>query len=366
MDYNVTYREKDKGLQVIISYKDELGKWKQKSKQGFPNTREGKKQSKIWADETLQLLKNNAEINLDDDFKNITFKQFYDMYIEHIKLHLAVNTVENYECALLKFNKLDNIELCKLTNLHIQMCIDDMLKGSIKRSTIQIYIRRINTLLNSACKEYKIIASNPICNIKIEADKFQKEKVALASYQLDDLLAKLSQLKKSMKKYYIASLLASKCGLRLGEICGLKIYDINFKDCLIKIERQLKQNHNKEWILGPLKSKNSYRNVPFSDSVKIPLLNYINNTPINIDGSLFKTTNDSLGNNICKIYKKLGYDISIHELRHTYATLLIGNGMDFKTAAKILGHDANETMKTYSHVTDEMMKKATDLINNIF
>lgn len=49
MDYNITYREKNNGIQVIVSYKDYLGKWKQKSKQGFPNTREGKKKAKLAA-----------------------------------------------------------------------------------------------------------------------------------------------------------------------------------------------------------------------------------------------------------------------------------------------------------------------------
>ncbi|WP_455803973.1 tyrosine-type recombinase/integrase [Clostridium butyricum] len=58
--------------------------------------------------------------------------------------------------------------------------------------------------------------------------------------------------------------------------------------------------------------------------------------------------------------------ISIHELRHTYATLLIGNGIDFKTAAQLLGHDVQQTLKTYSHVTDEMLNKATEKISKIF
>ncbi len=34
MDYNITYREKDGGIQAIVSYKKN-GEWKQKSKQGF-------------------------------------------------------------------------------------------------------------------------------------------------------------------------------------------------------------------------------------------------------------------------------------------------------------------------------------------
>ena len=63
---------------------------------------------------------------------------------------------------------------------------------------------------------------------------------------------------------------------------------------------------------------------------------------------------------------KRKFNTCIHELRHTYATTLVSNGMDFKTAARILGHDIEQTMKTYSHVTDNMLKKASDLINKIF
>ena len=58
--------------------------------------------------------------------------------------------------------------------------------------------------------------------------------------------------------------------------------------------------------------------------------------------------------------------ITIHELRHNYATLLIANNIDFKTTADFLGHNVQQTLKTYSHVTDEMKKKATNTISKIF
>ena len=76
--------------------------------------------------------------------------------------------------------------------------------------------------------------------------------------------------------------------------------------------------------------------------------------------------NEILTNNLKNTYKNLGYDISIHELRHTYATMLISNGVDFKTAAQLLGHDIEQTMKTYSHVTNDMISAASKIINNIF
>ena len=47
LNYNITFREKDKGWQCIVSYKEKSGKWKQKSKQGFKTKKEAKAYSKI-------------------------------------------------------------------------------------------------------------------------------------------------------------------------------------------------------------------------------------------------------------------------------------------------------------------------------
>ena len=67
-----------------------------------------------------------------------------------------------------------------------------------------------------------------------------------------------------------------------------------------------------------------------------------------------------------KKYRQAGYDISVHGLRHTYATMLIGNKIDFKTAAKFLGHSVDMTIKIYSHVNQDMIDAATLKIKNIF
>lgn len=364
MDYNITYRQKDKGIQVIISYKDDLGKWKQKSKQGFTNTREGKKKAKYWADETIQELK--STISLDSTLKDITFKEFTDIYLDYLRLRREPKTVNAYKIAINKFEKLNNIPVNKISKLNIQTCVDDMLSHSLMKSTIKIYINKLKTIFNACTTNYNIIKTNPVSDIDIGIDKIKKEKTALTKSQLDDLLNKLSKLSSSKQIYFIAALLASKCGLRVGEICGLKWSDIDFKNNTIKIDRQLKKNEDKKWYLGTLKSKNSYRNIPMPSIVKKELLEYKANNPINFDGLILNRNVDSIANNISKLFTTLGYDISIHELRHTYATLLIANGVDFKTAAKLLGHDVKETLKTYSHVNDDMMERASQLIENIF
>ena len=51
------------------------------------------------------------------------------------------------------------------------------------------------------------------------------------------------------------------------------------------------------------------------------------------------------------------------DLRHTYATLAIANGVDVKTLASMLGHhSAGFTLDTYTHVTNDMQKGAAEKI----
>ena len=206
MDYNITYRQKDKGIQVIISYKDDLGKWKQKSKQGFTNTREGKKKAKYWADETIQELK--STISLDSTLKDITFKEFTDIYLDYLRLRREPKTVNAYKIAINKFEKLNNIPVNKISKLNIQTCVDDMLSHSLMKSTIKIYVNKLKTIFNACTTNYNIIKTNPVSGIDIGIDKIKKEKTALTKSQLDDLLNKLSKLSSSKQIYFIAALLA--------------------------------------------------------------------------------------------------------------------------------------------------------------
>lgn len=163
------------------------------------------------------------------------------------------------------------------------------------------------------------------------------------------------------------SLIASKTGLRLGEILGLTWNDIDDQKCLINVNKQWKRLKDGKFGFGDLKSSNSKRIVPIAPNIIRELIKYKNEFPLNINNRLFNNIdNNNISRNLAKNYKLLGYDINIHELRHTYSTMLISNGVDFKTAAKLLGHDVEQTIKTYSHVTDDMLSNASKIINSIF
>lgn len=113
MEYNITYREKNVGLQAIISYKTELGKSK----------------AKKWADETLQTIKNNLANNINLDYENIKWKDFCDIYIKYLTVHMQPKTIRAYKLSLLHFENLNDIEISKLRPFHIQNCVDVLVQN---------------------------------------------------------------------------------------------------------------------------------------------------------------------------------------------------------------------------------------------
>ena len=58
-------------------------------------------------------------------------------------------------------------------------------------------------------------------------------------------------------------------------------------------------------------------------------------------------------------------DIRFHDLRHTFATHALTSGVDAKTLSGILGHtNASFTLDTYTHVTTDMQKRASDIVES--
>lgn len=354
MEYNITYRQKDKGWQVIISYKDDTGKWKQKSKQGFKT----KKDAKPYAEELIEKLKAEENLHTPIEYKSITFKEYSDLHMKHLKISLEANTYNGYVSALLKFKPLNDLKMTEITPTHIQNIVDTMV-NVIAQSTLKLYIQKMHAFFNVAIEKYKIITENPVKNIRFKSTIKSHDRKALTSKESEELLEKL---KVRNINYYIISLILIECGLRIGELIGLTWNDIDFQNKTISINKQWKLINKGKYGSGATKSKHSNRIVPMSRNVYNALKNY---NMRNLDGRLFGYKNTSaISGDLKKTYSKLGFQITVHELRHTYATKLISNGIDFKTAAKILGHDVEQTIKTYSHVTDEMLNNAFELLQN--
>ena len=60
---------------------------------------------------------------------------------------------------------------------------------------------------------------------------------------------------------------------------------------------------------------------------------------------------------------KLGDNIGVHTLRHTFASHLVMKGVDLATIKQLLGHSDIETTMIYSHLTDDHVDRAVEKLN---
>ncbi len=356
MEYNITYRQKDGGWQYIISYKED-GKWKQKSKQGFRT----RGLAKIAADERLEKLRENFKIELAEGHDEITLKQFEEMFLSSLEIHRENNTIIAYKTAFKKIKKMDSFVVNNIMPMHIQNCVDDMVKEGLSANTVKQYIVIIKNLFRVAARKYKIIRENPVTeDLLLPIAEENEEIKALNKKDLDYILNNIVP-----EKDYIICLLAAYCGLRIGEIMGLCDSDIDFKKCEIDVNKQWKKIKDNEYGFGKVKSTS--RPVPIPLSI-IPILKrYLDSKIKYMDRRIFpdKRT-DVVANRIRYKITKLGFDNSIHDLRHTYATRLVANRVDYQTISQYLGDTVPVIIKNYSHFTEDMKKAGAEKINQIF
>ena len=362
ISYNITYRKKNKGWQFLLSYKLN-GKWHQKAKQGFKTKSDAKPVAEKLLEELKKQMKNTNSV-LNPNHDSITFKQLSKIYIDHISLYRENNTIQCYQYAFNKFKDLNDMKVKDIKKLHIQKVVDNIFKTKkIQSKTINTYLHRVKLLLNYYVENYDS-SYDVFDKIQLPNDKVESSKKALTKQELDNLFLKLKEKKKG--RYYIAALIAGTCGLRCGEILGLTWNDINFNDCTMNVNKQWKvYKKTRKHDFGELKGKKSYRIVPIPPATINELIEYKKIATPDVKNRVVPCTNGSIKKFLNPVLKEIS-GISIHELRHTYATLLISSGIDFKTAAQLLGHDVQQTLKTYSHVTDDMLNRASKTIAKIF
>ena len=144
-------------------------------------------------------------------------------------------------------------------------------------------------------------------------------------------------------------------GLRRGELLGLKWTDIDLDRGVLKIQRAISRQNGKV-VEAPLKTKNAYRTLPLSaDAISVLKMQKcrVGNSewvfPSPTGGPM---SPDSVLHMLQRVLKRAGLPrIRFHDLRHTFATMALQNGVDVKTVSSMLGHySAGFTLDTYGNV----------------
>ena len=272
------------------------------------------------------------------------------------------NTTIFYEGALVSFadflnERYGEVDVRKIDRNMVREYLRHLSSSGLKRSTISSKYAVIRSFFKFLVKK-KIIDSNP--TVGITAPKAERPlPVFIEEDKIEALMKLPDESPEGLRDRAILELLYST-GIRVSELVGLNIEDVNFYDETVKVYGK----GGKERI------------VPFGRKAKEALKDYLNvRGELILPGStdddrkaLFIYRGRRMANiDVYRIVSKYITQVSEvekkgpHVLRHTFATHLLNHGADIRAVKELLGHSSIASTQIYTHVGIEHLKKVYNL-----
>lgn len=147
---------------------------------------------------------------------------------------------------------------------------------------------------------------------------------------------------------------AAETGLRAGELCGLRVRNVNFLRGEIHVVEQINQRSGD---FAPLKTESSRRVVPIGPGTVQVIEEQLRRVPRAPEETVFCTregrplSSSSLSARFRTVARRAGMNTTFHALRHFYASSLIASGASVVMVQRALGHaSASMTLNVYSHL----------------
>lgn len=211
-------------------------------------------------------------------------------------------------------------------------------------STISRYITSLRVFYKYMM-DNNLISSNPF--LLIHNPKKEKKLPNYLEYQdIVKLIDTASKSENSLRDVLIIELLYAT-GIRVSELCNIKINDINIDDNSIRI---MGKGSKERIVYFGLSAKIALNKYLYSNNIKEYL--FVNNKDEKISRS-------SVEDIINKISFKAGLKnkVSPHTLRHSFATHLLNEGANLRSVQELLGHSNLSTTQIYTHVSNERLRQ---------
>ena len=315
---------------------------------------------------------------IDQKGAKMTLCQLYEKQ-NACRSNVKKGTVKNRNnlMKILKNDKLGTRSIDGIKTSDVKEWILRMKKNGYAYQTISNYKRALSAAFHIAIQD-DYVRKNPF-DFKIgdilENDRRVKEPL---TEKQEEMLLTFIKNDKVYDKYYDAIVLLLRTGIRISELCGLTVSDIDFRNRLIDVNHQLLRNKEDGYYIDVPKTKSGKRKVPMSEEAFLvsshavsvrknarPIIIgqyrdfvFLNQKGYPMTGALY----DSVMKKIVKKYNKNHEPklppISPHLLRHTFCTRLASRNINPKSLQYIMGHsNINITLNLYAHASIETIKE---------
>ena len=303
-----------------------------------------------------------------------------DKWIAKFLAHLAtdrgasVYTQRNYRQALTEFARW-HLEERKSPAAWEKLSRDDFRafvrflgRNNLSRAATQLRFSALLTFYKFLMR-HGVVENMPIKNLSLPKLEKRLPKF-LTKQQMEALLVapfELLKIQKGKKAGRPVSQIAAlrdvavletiySCGLRVSEVCGLRVDDIDWSEQIMRVRGKGKKE----------------RLVPIGKPALMAIQDYWNTfkqPPGGASPIFFAETKKRAPLSPLQLSRRLKKYLSIagldpgltpHKLRHSYATHLLDAGADLRSVQELLGHAHLITTQVYTHVTTERLKKAYD------
>jgi integrase len=300
------------------------------------------------------------------DKKIPLFSKVAEDWLEYKQPNLRCSTWSVYEGHTRNhFKDLDNLKINRISITKIEKYIGDRQKQGMNISTIKKILVTLGQIMAYAVR-HRYISYNPARDAerpKGQGNMKNKKIRILTPSEIKALLESESHL-----KYKTLFRLAIFSGARQGELLGLKWTDIDWNNSQIHIQRTF---NNNEWYYT--KTEASERKIDLGPEMMTALKKWKLACPIGTLNLVFpnKAGNPINHNNLVNRHFNPALTtaelpkIRFHDLRHTYASLLIEQGENIKYIQSQLGHSSpTVTLNVYAHLMKPVNQDAACRLEN--
>ena len=269
-------------------------------------------------------------------------------------------TIRGYDRALRLrvLPEMGGMKISEITRADVQDFADRLTAEGLSASTVQNTLDPLRKVFDRAVRR-DLIAVDPTEGLELRRPDGRRDRIA-APAEAASLVATLPECERAL---YATAMYA---GLRRGELRALRWRDIDLPDRSITVERGWDDRE------GEIETKGrNRRRVPIPAALREQLLAHVMRTGRRGEDLVFGATADQpfnpkhLTERADEAWKAAALDrITLHECRHTFASLMIAAGVNAKALSEYMGHaNISITFDRYGHLMPGNEQEAADLLD---